>query len=220
MSREGKPDTLTFHIVIALMVMVILSILLFSGARLLFPADYPDLIVGVLVQAPVFAGIYIVGKKFYRLSELKLKVRLKSLLIAIIGWLAVAFIWGVYTFALMRYGVKFPIPQIGLAKFATKSYLNIFITFFTVCFLAPLAEELLFRGFFFGALKSRYPFWTSALISSTIFGIMHGWIVFFPMLIFGVYQCYLTEENNSLDIPVLIHIINNTLSVTMAMFSV
>lgn len=218
MNKETKPPAVTLHISAAFLVAVLSSVLLFSAVRSLLHPDYPDLIIGVMVQAPVFAVIYLAGRRFYRLKEIRLKVELKSLLMGVSGWLLVVFIWGLYTIALIKSGVELPIPQVELAQFAKKSVNNLYLALFTVCFLAPVSEELLFRGFFFGALRKRYPMLISAAISSAIFGILHGSIVFFPMLIFGFYQCYLTEKNKSLDVPIIIHIINNTFSILTAMF--
>ncbi len=38
----------------------------------------------------------------------------------------------------------------------------------------PLTEELIFRGFAFGKLRSVWSFWPSALCSALYFGIFHG----------------------------------------------
>ena len=35
---------------------------------------------------------------------------------------------------------------------------------------APICEEIFFRGFFFGGMRSRMPFWPAALISAALFG--------------------------------------------------
>jgi membrane protease YdiL (CAAX protease family) len=45
------------------------------------------------------------------------------------------------------------------------------------CFLAPLAEEVLFRGYMFGQLyrRARWGFWPSALIPSALFALGHAY---------------------------------------------
>ena len=50
---------------------------------------------------------------------------------------------------------------------------NPFMQFLSVGFVAPVAEELLFRGFIFGTLKKEMPPWVAILISAVIFGVAH-----------------------------------------------
>ena len=61
-----------------------------------------------------------------------------------------------------------------LIAFALSSRLNPNMSVLTVgvgCFLAPFAEEVLFRGYMFGQLyrRARWRFWLSALIPSALF---------------------------------------------------
>ncbi len=65
-----------------------------------------------------------------------------------------------------------------LIAFALTSGVNPKMTFLTVgvgCFLAPFAEEILFRSFMFRQLyrRARLGFWLSALIPSVLFALGH-----------------------------------------------
>jgi uncharacterized protein len=65
-----------------------------------------------------------------------------------------------------------------LIAFALTSKLNATMPGLTVgvgCFLAPFAEEVLFRGYMFGQLyrRARWGFWLSALIPSALFALGH-----------------------------------------------
>lgn len=65
-----------------------------------------------------------------------------------------------------------------LAAFAFTSSINPKMTFLTVgvgCFIAPFAEEILFRSFMFRQLyrRARLGFWLSALIPSVLFALGH-----------------------------------------------
>ena len=55
------------------------------------------------------------------------------------------------------------------------------ITMLGVMVLAPLGEELLFRGILLRGLVQRMPFWSAALVSGAIFGACHAdvWIYLF-----------------------------------------
>ena len=39
--------------------------------------------------------------------------------------------------------------------------------------LAPLVEELFFRGFLFGLYRGRHPLWMAYLVSSVLFTLLH-----------------------------------------------
>ncbi len=55
----------------------------------------------------------------------------------------------------------------------SKNSLAIFLLFFTVAVMAPLCEEIIFRGFLFSALKTRLGIFPAVLISAIIFAGIH-----------------------------------------------
>lgn len=48
------------------------------------------------------------------------------------------------------------------------------MAFITLVIIAPIAEEALFRGYLYGHLRSRIPIWLAMLITSAVFGAVHG----------------------------------------------
>lgn len=48
-----------------------------------------------------------------------------------------------------------------------------FAVILMVCILAPISEELLFRGYFYHSLRNRYSMWSSVLVASLLFGCIH-----------------------------------------------
>jgi membrane protease YdiL (CAAX protease family) len=48
-----------------------------------------------------------------------------------------------------------------------------FVAFFTLVIMAPLAEELLFRGYFLGRLSVRVNRWLAVFVTAFVFGLMH-----------------------------------------------
>jgi membrane protease YdiL (CAAX protease family) len=46
--------------------------------------------------------------------------------------------------------------------------------FFAAVIVAPVVEELFFRGLFFRAVRDRYGFWFGALASGLLFGLFHA----------------------------------------------
>jgi membrane protease YdiL (CAAX protease family)/uncharacterized RDD family membrane protein YckC len=82
-----------------------------------------------------------------------------------------------------------------------------------IAIAAPISEELSFRGFLFGGLRSRLPAIASALISGALFGALHapGGVGVVPQLIaFGAILALLYEKTGSIVPGLLLHMLNNT----------
>jgi hypothetical protein len=79
--------------------------------------------------------------------------------------------------------------------------------------IAPLAEEVFFRGFLYQAFRNSYGVLPGALISGLIFGAIHG--EFFKLVqlaVLGVILALLFEKTRSLWPPIILHAVNNSLA--------
>ncbi|MCG7378181.1 CPBP family intramembrane metalloprotease [Paenibacillus sp. ACRSA] len=88
---------------------------------------------------------------------------------------------------------------------------NIFVII-AISIIIPFFEELLFRGLFFTTLSSKYGPWWALIISSVVFGMLHGG-VFIATSIFGLVFGYIFYKTKSLIPGILLHMIWNSLSV-------
>lgn len=83
--------------------------------------------------------------------------------------------------------------------------------------LAPLAEEILFRGLIFRSLCNRVGLWPAALITGIVFGGIHATsspVAFLvPLAILGVGLCLLYQYSGSLYPCIALHAANNTVAV-------
>ncbi len=77
--------------------------------------------------------------------------------------------------------------------------------------IAPVFEELLFRGFLFTSLRSRFNVWIAALVSSLIFAGMHfySWPALISIAVFGMAMCWLYQRTRSLWPGILFHAFMN-----------
>jgi membrane protease YdiL (CAAX protease family) len=80
--------------------------------------------------------------------------------------------------------------------------------------VAPVSEEVFFRGFMFAGLRRRMPLWPAAAVAAIVFGALHytgpDSIGVVPQLvIFGMALAWLYEYTGSLWPPILVHVINN-----------
>lgn len=83
--------------------------------------------------------------------------------------------------------------------------------------VAPVSEEIFFRGFMYGGLRSRLPVWAAALISGGIFGLLHytdpNSLTVVPQLaLLGVVLAWLYERTGSLWPPIMLHVVNNAIA--------
>lgn len=93
--------------------------------------------------------------------------------------------------------------------------LYIVFTIFTIAILAPVVEEFMFRGVLLKRMIGKTSVWGGILISSLLFGILHLDVI--GAFLFGVVASLLYLRTNNLLIPILLHIINNSLAAA-AMF--
>ncbi|MDX6586621.1 MAG: protease family protein [Solirubrobacterales bacterium] len=90
-------------------------------------------------------------------------------------------------------------------------------TVFLIVIAAPITEETLFRGLFFGAIRSRTPFWVAAVVSGMLFGSVHlpqGDLAVAGLLsCLGVILAWLYERTGSLGPPIALHMVNNAIAI-------
>jgi membrane protease YdiL (CAAX protease family)/uncharacterized RDD family membrane protein YckC len=99
-------------------------------------------------------------------------------------------------------------PGIGIAIFAVLA----------IVVLAPVAEEIFFRGFFFAGLRTRWSLWPSALLSGAIFGLVHaptGPTAAIPLAGLGVGLAWLYNKTGSIYPCMLAHFLNNALAIAV-----
>lgn len=81
---------------------------------------------------------------------------------------------------------------------------------------APVAEEVFFRGFLFGALRRRFRFRYAAPISGAVFGAFHVIPLLIPLMIFvGVGLAYIYERRGSLLASIAAHSTFNLIGYTL-----
>lgn len=87
------------------------------------------------------------------------------------------------------------------------------LAFVTLVILAPVAEEVIFRGYLYGNLRKYAPFWLSAVIVSGLFGLVHGqWNVAIDTFALSLILCSLREISGSLWPSILLHMIKNSVA--------
>ena len=89
-------------------------------------------------------------------------------------------------------------------------YKNFLTNFFVILIIAPIFEEIVFRGLFYKALKNFTPFIQASLISSIVFALIHKNILSFMILLtLSLFLTWIYERTNSILYPILAHSLFN-----------
>jgi len=88
-----------------------------------------------------------------------------------------------------------------------------------VIMVAPVVEEIFFRGFFYRALRTRLSIWIAAALDGLLFGLIHysgdgveGLLILPPLALLGFIFCLVYERTGSLFTVIGMHALNNTLA--------
>ncbi|MDA0241525.1 MAG: CPBP family intramembrane metalloprotease, partial [Proteobacteria bacterium] len=123
-------------------------------------------------------------------------------------------------FALVNTAARFELPyapqRFGMAS---GSVVELLVLLPIVAILAPIAEEVLFRGVVFSWLRRRWGFSASALISALPFGLVHlePLVIIFATIV-GMILAWLYERYENLWVPIIAHCANNCGAVLWVFF--
>lgn len=116
--------------------------------------------------------------------------------------------------------------ETGLDSFITSA--DAIIAYLRLVVVAPLIEEIIFRGWLYGKLRNcllaRFSDRTSMLISifvvSIAFGVAHGqWNAGVNMFAMSIVLCGLRETTGTIYSGILMHIIKNGVAFCVIMFT-
>lgn len=83
---------------------------------------------------------------------------------------------------------------------------------FSTIVISPIYEELLFRGVFLNRLRLVVPLSFAIVISSILFGSLHGFGGIISAVVFGVCMCIIYLKTENILTCILAHFINNLLA--------
>jgi membrane protease YdiL (CAAX protease family) len=96
---------------------------------------------------------------------------------------------------------------------AEESTVNLIGVALLVCIAAPIAEELFFRGFLFGALRKPIGWIAATLVTGLVFGIIHAGgtdpVFLVPLAVLGAALCLLYKWTGSIIPGMGVHAFNN-----------
>ncbi|WP_413167719.1 CPBP family intramembrane glutamic endopeptidase [Capilliphycus salinus ALCB114379] len=120
--------------------------------------------------------------------------------------------------SLMLYQLSFIFPKYVESFLNQKNYTNILemiLWSFSVILLAPLLEELLFRGIILQKWAMKWGIKTGIIASSLFFAIIHFRFDIISLFVIGIILSILYFKTHNLMTPILVHLFYNTLVVIL-----
>lgn len=165
----------------------------------------------ITVGAPRFARLLPKDLSIKKLLGIDKKPTLSDFGMAVMAYIAYLVISAVVMLVIIQVIPGFQADQkqeLGFESLA--SGFEYIFAFLALVVMAPLAEELLFRGYLFGRLRSYISFIPATIITSALFGLVHGqWNVGIDVFILSIALCYLREKTQSLWPAIFLHATKN-----------
>ncbi|WP_075680188.1 CPBP family intramembrane glutamic endopeptidase [Roseburia sp. 831b] len=160
------------------------------------------LISGILALLTYWIVFLIRKKKFAQEVKLR-KIPAK-------GILAVLLMGITFNIVISTLLATIPFPDAWMETYQQNSSVltggNEIISFLATVFMAPVLEEIVFRGLIYDRLKKGMPAVVAAIISSLAFGLMHGTIIWMMYaFVLGVVLVIVFERFHSLLANMFLH---------------
>jgi membrane protease YdiL (CAAX protease family) len=134
-----------------------------------------------------------------------------------VGWAAVAYFAFWIAAGVINVALGEPDSDQGLVEdLRDEDSLVMLVSYAVVaCVAAPLGEEVLFRGVFFGGMRERLPYGVAAVIAGLVFGLIHldapiqGILL---LCVFGISLCLLYQVTGSLLPCLALHALHNSIT--------
>ena len=137
-----------------------------------------------------------------------------DILLAVVGYIVSALVGGL----LLMIGQAL-IPGIDWSasqEVGFKSIMNshdMIMAFIALALVAPICEELIFRGWLYGKLRAKISALPAILLVSFLFGLVHGqWNVGVVVFCMSVATCLIRELTGTIYGSILVHIIRNAIA--------
>ena len=90
------------------------------------------------------------------------------------------------------------------------------LAFISLVVIAPVAEEIIFRGWLYGKLRAKIPAIPAMIVVSLLFGIVHGqWNVGVTVFVMSIAMCTMREITGTIWGGILIHMLKNGIAFYM-----
>lgn len=147
---------------------------------------------------------------------------------AVLGWALLLLVVQVLTVTLLVQlmpGLRGASPE-NVAFLREEPWASVLVLAVLAVVVAPVVEELLFRGIVLRGLMLRTGFWPAAITSSALFGLLHAqgsaaeaMLLAVATGVFGVGLCVLVRRTGRLGPAIGVHALRNALAVAAALLT-
>ncbi len=220
----GDEELRVVPVVVILVISFVLSVIVIAVAAIMLilqgVVDFSDLFQAIIALAvPIFdvsllvvTLVYVVKKELFKFMGLTLNGK----------FIAAGLLWGLALFTI-NLVISYSMSQVLGEEFTGRIYeylisyrLTRYVLIVTAILLAPIAEELYFRGLLYASLKIKIGVLGGAIVSAAIFAAAHGIpAAFIALLAIGATLAYIFEKYKSLVPAIMAHAVNNTLGIAI-----
>ncbi|MGA7075694.1 MAG: CPBP family intramembrane glutamic endopeptidase [Halobacteriota archaeon] len=87
------------------------------------------------------------------------------------------------------------------------------IVFLSGVIIAPIAEEIVFRGYLYKAFRDRFKPSYAIVLSAALFSVIHlELLAAAPLFVIGIVLAYVYEKTGNLMAPITLHVLNNAVA--------
>ena len=181
-------------------------------------------IIATLMQSLIFVGTAVLFASFTRKPKPWHFGLRRAPFWPTVGWAALGMV-SFYVLAAVYTALVSPDAEQTVAQDlgADEGTFGLIAAGFMVICIAPFAEEFFFRGFFYRALRSKYPVIVAALIDGALFGVIHydfsgadALLILPPLAVLGFMFCLVYEKTGSLWPVIGLHAFNNAIAYGVA----
>ncbi|MEX1141542.1 MAG: CPBP family intramembrane glutamic endopeptidase [Thermoleophilaceae bacterium] len=177
-------------------------------------------VVATLIQSAFFVGVaYLLARSVARPRSWHFGFR-RAPLWPTVGWAALGMLafyaLGAIYIALVDPDVEQDVTD---SLGAGDSTLGLIAAGVMVIAIAPVVEEVFFRGFFYRALRTRWSIPLAAVVGGLVFGVIHydfegpdGLLLLPPLAALGAILCLVYERTGTLYAVIGMHAFNNTVA--------
>ena len=177
-------------------------------------------ILSYLAQVSILLLILVLLNKKYKFKDYSLigfkKFSLKKAIsLAVYSYISYLSIMILLLYSTMKY--KYYIPGIGEQQehigIFGEGIIGVIILGIIAIIVAPVTEELLFRGYILTTLNKYYSTSAAIIVSSIFFAAVHlEFQVFIPLFVLGLILGYLRTSNDNIFYSIVFHILNNSIA--------
>lgn len=217
-----------WKIIDAILILISIIVLGIVSKYILAPVkdDFTKFFLATILQASIliFGSLLSVKIRGNTLKTLGLtsKQLVANFFKGLVGGFFLLFIIIVVGVIIQKYYNQAPPPQDfeGIVRDA-KSWRHLIIIFLAGSILAPVSEEIFFRGFVYPVLRLKFGYLLGLIVSGIFFGVMHFDLFrVIPLSFGGMGLAWLYEKTNSLVTPMVAHAVWNSIMTVLIVSSI